>query len=54
MNAVAVAALLVLSGALLAMSGGADAATTRVLTITNTSAQPQVAFGGFDGNPVKL
>lgn len=32
---------------------GAQAAATRTLTITGASAQPQVAFKGFDGNPTK-
>ncbi|MBI2078028.1 MAG: VCBS repeat-containing protein [Euryarchaeota archaeon] len=48
-------ATLITAAALLVPSfPSAEAATTRVVTITTTSAQPRVAFKTFDGNPAKV
>jgi hypothetical protein len=52
--AAATAALLIATAALLGLPPGAEAATSRVLTITQTSAAPQVPFQAFDGNPPKV
>jgi len=48
------AAATLLLPALLAAAMPAEAATTRVLTITNSSAHPAHAFKAFDGDPPKL
>ncbi len=55
MRAFAAGAILVLPLIFVALSGGAEAATTsQALTISTATAHPLVAFQNFDGNPPKL